>query len=135
MSRKILISSTFSLILFSLIVGSSVSSPISIQSAHAQVSDTTWVQWKHVSEGKTIPGAPVTAVYLPTGKIQLFIANPTGVVLTSLSSVGIWTDWTDVSEGKTTPGGTVSAKCAGGHSTQLFLADPNGVVYTTFGAP
>lgn len=94
----------------------------------------TWHPWLSVSEGRTIPGALVTAI--PHDNLfTLFIADPSGGVYTvSGSPTAGWGPWSSVSEGRTTPGGTISAVTYG-NRIALFLADPNGGIYTAVGTP
>jgi hypothetical protein len=46
--------------------------------------------WASVSEGRTVPGAPVSAVALPgqAGRVALFLADPGGGVFTTSGSAG-----------------------------------------------
>jgi len=106
---------------------------------------TNWKGWTPVSEGSTMPGAPITAVrpVLSNGsranKITLFLADPNGGVYTN-SGFGInWGPWTYISGLKTVPGTPITAVQGPlygfphGYGISLFLTDHNGQVYTTSG--
>src|SRR5262249_45137153 len=87
-----------------------------------------------VSQGKSIPGAPVSAVLAAPERIAVFLADEQGDVYTSAGHPDHgWTPWTSVSEGKTMPGGHVTAVLTGTNRVTLFLADPEGGVFTTSG--
>ena len=94
-----------------------------------------WGPWESVSEGGTIPGAPMSAVALGSGRMALFVADSAGGIYTaSRSEKGVWSAWSNVSEGLTTPGGHVTALALGDGRVALFLADPAGGVYTARGS-
>ena len=87
-----------------------------------------------VAQGKTIPGAPVSAVLTPPERIAVFVADEQGEIYTSSGDPNHgWTAWTSVSQGKTTPGGHVTAALTAPNRVTLFVADPLGGVYTTTG--
>jgi hypothetical protein len=94
--------------------------------------------WTSVSEGRSTPGAPVTAVEMRNqpGRFALFLADPNGgVYTTSGNAQDGWAPWSSVSEGRSAPGGTVTAVEIFNQpgSFAVFLADPAGGVYTTSG--
>jgi hypothetical protein len=98
----------------------------------------TWDQWSSVSEGATVPGAPVTAV--PFGmrldRIALFLADPGGgVFTTSGNAEGGWDGWSSVPGIQTMPGAPVTAIGVPGFPSHfaLFLADTNGRIFMTSG--
>jgi hypothetical protein len=94
----------------------------------------TWDPWSSVSEGRSMPGAPVTAVPWKNG-FALFLADPNGGVYTATGNPQIgWGLWTSVSEGRSAPGGTITA-VPWKNGFALFLADPNGGIYTITGSP
>ena len=86
-----------------------------------------------VPGGRTIPGAPVTAVVRKRGLVSLFLADPAGGVYAAEGSPGGWGTWASVSEGRTIPGGAVTAVVREPGLVSLFLADPAGGVYATEG--
>jgi hypothetical protein len=96
--------------------------------------DLNFGPWASVSEGRSTPGGPVTAV--PWGQqIALFLADSNGgVYATGGDPQGGFGPWASVSEGRTTPGAPVTA-VPWGQRIALFLADPNGGVYGTGGDP
>ena len=98
------------------------------------ISKSLWGPWASVSEGRSTPGAPITAV--PWGqRIALFLADPNGGVYTTGGDPqGGFGPWASVSEGRSTPGAPITA-VPWGQRIALFLADPNGGVYTTGGDP
>jgi 3'-phosphoadenosine 5'-phosphosulfate (PAPS) 3'-phosphatase len=90
--------------------------------------------WTSVSEGRSTPGAPVTAVVTGPNRVTLFLADPGGGVFTTSGSYeASWGPWRSVSEGSTTPGARISAVVTGPNRVTLFLADPGGGVFTTSG--
>jgi len=90
--------------------------------------------WASVSEGKSTPGAPVTAV--PWGnRIAVFLADPNGGIYTAAGDPQAgFGPWASVSEGRSTPGAPVTA-VPWGNRIAVFLADPGGGIYTTGGDP
>jgi pimeloyl-ACP methyl ester carboxylesterase len=100
--------------------------------------------WTSVSQGQTMPGAPVTAVGLRNG-VALFVADPLGGVFTAVRDPQTgFGNWTSVSQGRTMPGAPVTAvplwggpTKTGSHllSINLFLADPGGGIYAATGLP
>jgi len=103
-----------------------------------------WAPWTSVSEGRTAPGSPVTAVASTRhlGRFALFVADPNGgIYTTSGNAEDGWAPWTSVSEGRTAPGSPVTAERIGTADPNnpgrfaLFVADPNGGIYTTSGKP
>jgi hypothetical protein len=91
-------------------------------------------RWTSVSEGKSTPGAPITAIVTGTNQVTLFLADPEGgVYTTSGNATDGWAPWSSVSEGRSRPGAPITAVVAGPNRVTLFLADPQGGVYTTSG--
>src|SRR6266436_2775333 len=93
-----------------------------------------WADWSSVAEGRSTPGAPVTA--LPLGNdLVLFLSDPNGGIYTTL-----WNPqakqgyWVSVAEGRSMPGAPVTA-LPWGNDLVLFLSDPNGGIYTTLWNP
>ena len=104
-------------------------------SVNVTVPDPSQLPWTSVSEGRSTPGAPVTAVVTGPNRVALFLADPSGgIYTTSGSAAGGWAPWTSVSEGRSTPGAPVTAVVTGPNRVALFLADPNGGIYTTSGS-
>jgi Fibronectin type III domain len=93
-----------------------------------------WGPWASVSEGRSTPGALVTAV--PWGeRFALFLTDPNGGVYgTGGDPQRGFGPWASVSEGRSTPGAPVTA-VPWGEQFALFVADPNGGIYTTGGDP
>jgi hypothetical protein len=90
------------------------------------------IPWTSVSEGRSTPGAPITAVVTGLDRVALFVADPNGGVYTTSGSAGAgWGPWTSVSQGRSTPGAPITAVVTGPDRVAVFLADPNGGVYTT----
>ena len=95
-----------------------------------------WGPWSTVSQGSTVPGAPVTAVVTGGDKVTLFLANREGDIYTASRTPGApWGPWSPVPQGHTTPGAKVTAIATGDHEFTLFMADPKGEVLTTSGSP
>ena len=95
-----------------------------------------WGPWSSVSQGSTIPGAPITAVVAPDGTYTLFLADPGGGVYTASGSpAGGWGPWSSVSQGSTIPGAPITAVLAPDGIITLFAADRGGGVYTASGSP
>ena len=90
--------------------------------------------WKTLSQGSTIPGAPVAAVLDGDDLFQVFVADPGGGVFTARGSKDAgWGQWQSLSQGSTTPGAPVTA-VLDGELFQVFLADPGGGVFTARGS-
>ncbi|MGI8988903.1 MAG: hypothetical protein ACR2I2_04845 [Bryobacteraceae bacterium] len=84
-----------------------------------------------MSEGKSTPGAPVTAV--PWGNsFALFIADPSGGIYAIKAEPGF--GWELVPGRSTTPGARITA-VPSGNRFKLFMADVNGEIFTTSGIP
>ena len=97
--------------------------------------DPNAIPWTSVSEGRSTPGASITAVVTGPNRVTLFLADPNGGVYTTSGSASAgWAPWTSVSEGRSTPGAPITAVVTGPNRVTLFLADPNGGVYTTSGS-
>jgi hypothetical protein len=93
--------------------------------------NVTWKAWSSVSEGSSMPGAPVAAV--PWGQsFALFIADPGGGVYAIKAEPGF--GWELVSGRSTKPGAQVTA-VPWNNRFQLFMADVNGQIYKTSGIP
>jgi hypothetical protein len=97
-----------------------------------------WTGWSTVSQGKTLPGAPVTAVPLsnPPGHFALFLADPGGGVFTASGNARDgWTGWSNVALGQTRSGAPISARLAARNPDRLalFMTDPTGRIATTSG--
>jgi hypothetical protein len=96
--------------------------------------------WSSVSEGSTMPGAPITALEISNqpGRLVLFAADRAGGVYAAWGNPWDgWTGWHSVSEGSTTPGGRVTAVEIPDQPGRfvLLLADPGGGVYSAWGNP
>ena len=89
--------------------------------------------WTTVAEGRSTPGAPVTAVLTGQNRIALFLADPNGGIYTISGFGESWGQWKTVAEGRSTPGAPVTAVLTGQNRIALFLADPNGGIYTISG--
>ena len=91
--------------------------------------------WSSVAEGRSMPGAPVTAVALADGRFALFLADPNGGIYTASGNAALgWGDgWSSVAEGRSMPGAPVTAVALADGRFALFLADPNGGIYTASG--
>jgi hypothetical protein len=90
--------------------------------------------WTTASEGRSIPGAPITAVVTSPNQITLFLSDPGGVIFTTSGNASEgWQPWTTVSGGVSTPGGAVTAVLTAPNQITLFLSDPWGGIYTTSG--
>jgi pimeloyl-ACP methyl ester carboxylesterase len=96
-----------------------------------------------VPQGSTAPistpGAPITAVRWGPGlgnQIALFVANPSGLVLTTVGDpqTGFSRNWTSVSHDRTTPGAPITA-VPFRNQIALFMADFSGEVLTNVGDP
>jgi hypothetical protein len=87
-----------------------------------------------VSDGRAVPGSPITAVPWRQS-FALFVADPNGGIYTTGGDPQAgFGPWTSVSEGASTPGAAVTA-VPWGERFAVFIADPNGGVYTTGGDP
>jgi hypothetical protein len=61
-------------------------------------------QWRSISEGRTLPGTPVTAVW-DGDQFQVFATDPSGSVYTARGSEHVgWSPWQSISEGQAHPG-------------------------------
>jgi len=94
-----------------------------------------WTPWFHPSDGKTIPGARITAAPMPwpgVSLIALVLADPAGGVYATVGIIDdgpkAWDTWGSVSQGQTLAGGTVSAAPLQ-HRLAVFLSDPQGGVF------
>src|SRR5690349_5413644 len=98
---------------------------VSLSSASLGEAQVIWNIWFTVSEGKSTPGATVTA--LPWGdRLALFVADPAGGIYTTGGDPERgFGPWASVSQGRSTPGATVTA-VPWGDRFALFLADPAG---------
>jgi hypothetical protein len=92
-----------------------------------------WDSWTGVSEGSTLPGAPVAAVRWEES-FALFLADPNGGIYTIKAEPGF--GWTPLAlaTGKAKPGGQITALASRGGFT-LFMADSTGEVVETHGIP
>ncbi|MFD0597160.1 S8 family serine peptidase [Catellatospora coxensis] len=97
---------------------------------------TGWGSWSTVSQGSTLPGAPVTALVTGSDQVRLFLANPDGEVFTvSGSPAGGWGPWSSL-QGSTLPGAPITAVTTGPDEVvTVFLADREGTVYAGTGSP
>jgi hypothetical protein len=91
----------------------------------------TWQPWTSVSEGVSMPGAPVAAVPWESS-FALFIADPGGSIYAIKAVPGY--GWELVPGRSTIPGAPVTAMLSGNRFT-LFMADVNGEILTTSGIP
>lgn len=92
--------------------------------------------WTSASEGRSTPGAPITAVQTAPNQVSLVLADPLGGIFATLGNGShAWGPWTSVSEGQSTPGGHVAAVLTAPGQITLFLADPGGGIYTVSGFP
>ena len=104
--------------------------------ASATTGRSSPVALSSVSEGRTMPGAPVTAVVRNPGVVSLFLADPAGGVYAAEGNPADgWGPWASVSEGRTMPGAPVTAVVRNPGVVSLFLADPAGGVYAAEGNP
>ena len=88
--------------------------------------------WTSVSEGASVPGAPVAAVATGDGRVALFLADAGGGIFTTSGSAAAgWAPWTSVSEGASVPGAPVAAVATGDGRVALFLADPGGGIFSS----
>jgi hypothetical protein len=92
-----------------------------------------------VSQGSSIPGAPVTAVpWNQRFPFALFVADRAGGVYTAAgdpqNGFGPWGGVAGGAGGRTTPGAPVTA-VPWRNRIAVFLADPNGGIYTAVGDP
>ena len=87
-----------------------------------------------VSQGKSIPGGPVSAVLIAPDRIAVFLADDQGGVYTSVGHPDRgWAPWTSVSGGKTCRADTSLRYSPQANRITLFLTDPQGGIYTTSG--
>jgi hypothetical protein len=95
------------------------------------------VQHGFISEGKSIPGAPISAVPLSQDQIALVIADSGGGVYSASGNPFTlnWTQWFFVNVGSTIPGGFVTPVDLGGNRMAVFVADSSGIVYSNNGNP
>ena len=101
----------------------------------AIVNPNNWDPWSSVAEGRSIPGAPVTAIALANERFALFLADPNGGIYTATGNAaqGWGPGWSSVAEGSSTPGAPVTAVALANERFALFIADPNGGIYTATG--
>jgi hypothetical protein len=105
-----------------------------------------WDPWTSVSEGRTMPGAPVAAVKwegeIPSeDSFALFLADPAGGIYAIKAEPGF--GWELVAGGSSTPGAHITAVswykpptgASGSARFLLFVADVEGRIYTTSGKP
>src|SRR5258708_521260 len=92
-----------------------------------------WDPWSTVAEGRSTPGAPVTAVGLANERFALFVTDPNGGIYTASGNAAQgWGDgWSPVADGRSTPGAPVTAVGLANERFALFVTDPNGGIYTT----
>jgi Fibronectin type III domain len=90
-----------------------------------------WAPWTSVSQGSTLPGAPVAAVPWE-GSFALFLSDPNGGIYGIKAIPGF--GWEAVPGRLSKPGASITALASGEQFT-LFMADANGEVVTTTGAP
>ena len=93
-----------------------------------------WGDWRIVcGDRSTLPGAPVTALPLPTGvqrpgeELAVFMADRNGGVYATSGSVR-WRCWGSVSDGIAVPGSKVTAVRWTDQQFALFVVSPNGGV-------
>jgi hypothetical protein len=90
--------------------------------------------WSSVAEGRSTPGAHVTAVVTAQNRVALFLADPAGGVYTTSGNASDgWRPWTSVSEGSSRPGAPITAVVTAPNRMTLLLADRGGGVYTSAG--
>ncbi len=90
-----------------------------------------WAPWTSVSQGSTLPGAPVAAVPWD-GSYALFLSDPNGGIYGIKAIPGY--GWEEVPGRLSKPGASITA-LSNGEQFTLFMADANGEVVTTTGAP
>jgi hypothetical protein len=96
-----------------------------------------WDPWSSVADGRTTPGAPVTAMAVRSDSFDLFMSDTNGrISRTSGSAQSGWNPWTSVTEETITPGAPVTAVHVPFFFSQfaLFVADTNGEVRATSGS-
>jgi len=102
-------------------------------------SDYNWNahnDWKTVNQGSTKAGAPITAVPIGGGNIQLFLADPNGGIYSDQGSgYGPWHSWHPIVSpiAETAPGGHITAGFFGQNKISLFATNPAGEPHTTRG--
>jgi hypothetical protein len=90
--------------------------------------------WMSISDGQSMPGAPVAAVPWRRS-FALFIADSAGGIYTTGGDPREgFGPWASVSEGRSTAGAPVTA-VPWGNRFALFIADPAGGIYTAGGDP
>lgn len=102
----------------------------------AGLGDLTVPPWTSVSEGSSVPGAPITAL-LWGAQCAVFLADRNGGVYTTGGIQGYpFGPWALVGEPfRTTPGGPVTAVPWKAGQFVLFATDANGGVFTSIGDP
>jgi hypothetical protein len=90
-----------------------------------------WHPWSSVSQGSSMPGAPIAAIPWEDS-FAVFISDPSGGIYAIKSTPGY--GWEIVPGRSTTPGALITALLSGNLFT-LFMADVNGEIFTTSGIP
>ena len=80
--------------------------------------------WTTVAEGRSTPGAPVTAVLTGQNRIALFLADPNGGIYTISGFGESWGQWKTVAEGRSTPGAPRHGSAVRSESHRIVLSRP-----------
>lgn len=102
----------------------------------------TWADWRQVAGGTALAGAPVGVVSRSTDKLDIFVADAEGKVLTSAWEPKFgadWAAWRQLGTVRTTPGGEVHGVSRARDHLDIFVIATDGHVHTaawqpTFGA-
>lgn len=98
----------------------------------------TWSDWRQVAGGTALAGAPVGAVSRSTDKIDVFVADGAGKVLTSAWEPKFgadWAAWRQLGTVQTAPGGEVHAVSRAADHLDVFVAGIDGHVHTAAWQP
>src|SRR5262249_30011255 len=88
--------------------------------------------WTSVSEGKSLPGAPIAAVLDNQNRFTVVLADPGGgIYATSGNVTDGWQPWKPVPGAQSKPGAPLTAGITGPGQITLFMTDINGVVLRT----
>ena len=103
----------------------------------AATSGGPWAGWWPIPGVRSTPGSPITAVSRSQDKLDVFVADETGKVVTASwePSFTSWHGWSSILNGATSPGGAVAAVSRRLDFLDLFVVGMDGHVWTAAWAP
>jgi len=96
-----------------------------------------WHGWWVVGNARVPQGAMVSAVSRDTDKLDVFVTDVNGDVLTAAWQSGdtAWRGWWNLNGGKAVPGAPVTAVCRGKDKLDVFVVGTDGGVWTAAWQP